>query len=521
MTGSASAGMIGRIFCHPIDTVKARLQANTAAGQTMASHLQLRNFSLQHLRGLYRGLGVSMIGSAPATCLYLTSYEVSKDSLQSIDVFRNSPSLSYLGAGMLAEALSCVLWVPIDVIKERMQVQSKVAAATSGSAGKTAQTLYYRNTVHAIQTIMKTEGLSGMYKGYMATLFSFGPFSALYFMLYEKNKAIAQSYLKVEDLPPLYTLTGAALAGATASFLTNPLDLIKLRLQIQRAYVAEGSTGSMAYSGIFNGLSRVIRRRYDLAHIIIYACTARVRDQQVAAVCVCITFAYGKIIASESLTMSTEMDVCSFSFVCDMALAKYTRTAAAVSAAEDQRCATKLKFNSTLATLRARGASYDQLPREWGSRDTRLYQEKLRRLDKVNDAYREFSTAAAENTAAWNNLSQALQMKQADLAAAGGKDPPPGTLASVLRWFVLRVLTLPTSGKAHLSVERHQPGKKEVANFSHRHDSYCSQAPSESTSKGQRFAASCRASRDHFVPALRRAFSLDGAMDVEFLQRQH
>uniref|UniRef100_K3X835 Mitochondrial carrier protein n=1 Tax=Globisporangium ultimum (strain ATCC 200006 / CBS 805.95 / DAOM BR144) TaxID=431595 RepID=K3X835_GLOUD len=263
-SGSASAGMIGRVFCHPIDTVKARLQASTAAGQTMASHLQLRKFSLQHLRGLYRGLGVSMIGSAPATCLYLTSYEMSKDSLQSVNVFRKSPSLSYLGAGMLAEALSCVLWVPIDVIKERMQVQSKVAV-TGGGASKPAQTLYYRNTVHAMQTIIETEGLSGMYKGYMATLFSFGPFSALYFMLYEKNKAIAQNYLNAEDLPPLYTLAGAALAGAAASFLTNPLDLIKLRLQIQRAYVAEGSTGTVAYSGIFNGLSQVIRQEGVLA----------------------------------------------------------------------------------------------------------------------------------------------------------------------------------------------------------------------------------------------------------------
>lgn len=37
--------MIGRVFCHPIDTVKARLQASTATGQSMASHLQLRNLT--------------------------------------------------------------------------------------------------------------------------------------------------------------------------------------------------------------------------------------------------------------------------------------------------------------------------------------------------------------------------------------------------------------------------------------------------------------------------------------------
>ncbi|KAF1773409.1 Mitochondrial carrier domain [Phytophthora cactorum] len=168
-----------------------------------------------------------MLGSAPATCLYMTSYEVSKDALMGVESFRGNPSLLYLGAGMTAEALSCVLWVPIDVIKERMQ------------------------------TIARTERLAGLYKGYTATLLSFGPFSALYFMFYEKAKAFAQKRLDAEELPAQYTLASAAVAGATASFLTNPLDLIKLRLQVQRAYASEGTPAS--YRGIVDGLTQVIR----------------------------------------------------------------------------------------------------------------------------------------------------------------------------------------------------------------------------------------------------------------------
>ncbi|KAG7388843.1 hypothetical protein PHYPSEUDO_011677 [Phytophthora pseudosyringae] len=249
--------MIGRIFCHPLDTVKARLQASTTPGQTIASQLNLRAFSLNHLRGLYRGVGVSMLGSAPATCLYMTSYEVSKDALMGVENFRGSPSLLYLGAGMAAEALSCVLWVPIDVVKERMQVQGQSSASGAG------QKIYYRNTLDAVQTIARTERLGGLYKGYAATLLSFGPFSALYFMFYEKAKAFAQKRLRVEELPAQYTLASAAIAGATASLLTNPLDLVKLRLQVQRAYATEGAPA--AYSGIVDGLTQVIRKEGVLA----------------------------------------------------------------------------------------------------------------------------------------------------------------------------------------------------------------------------------------------------------------
>ncbi|KAG1690909.1 hypothetical protein DVH05_027368 [Phytophthora capsici] len=258
LLGSAAAGMIGRVFCHPLDTVKARLQASTATGQTIASQLNLRAFSLQHLRGLYRGIGVSILGSAPATCLYMTSYEVSKDALMGVESFRNSPSLLYLGAGMAAEALSCVLWVPIDVVKERMQVQIQ-----SSEASGTGQKIYYRNTLDAVQTIARTERVSGLYKGYAATLLSFGPFSALYFMFYEKAKAFTQKRLETQELSAPYTLASAALAGATASFLTNPLDLIKLRLQVQRAYALEGTPA--AYNGIIDGLTQVIRTEGVLA----------------------------------------------------------------------------------------------------------------------------------------------------------------------------------------------------------------------------------------------------------------
>lgn len=44
----------------------------------------------------------------------------------------------------------------------------------------------YRGSIHALRTIFKEEGVRGVYRGYGATLFSFGPFSAFYFLFYEE-----------------------------------------------------------------------------------------------------------------------------------------------------------------------------------------------------------------------------------------------------------------------------------------------------------------------------------------------
>ena len=63
--GSATAGLVARLICHPIDTVKSRLQAGQSAFR-----------SLEGIGALYRGLGAVVVGGVPGVCIYMTSYEV-------------------------------------------------------------------------------------------------------------------------------------------------------------------------------------------------------------------------------------------------------------------------------------------------------------------------------------------------------------------------------------------------------------------------------------------------------------
>ena len=74
---------------------------------------------------------------------------------------------------MFAETIACMIFVPVDVVKERRQVQS------------TLKNYHYASDLDAIRKIRATEGIRGLYRAYGATVMSFGPFSALYFMFYE------------------------------------------------------------------------------------------------------------------------------------------------------------------------------------------------------------------------------------------------------------------------------------------------------------------------------------------------
>lgn len=123
------------------------------------------------------------------------------------------------------------------------------------------QLMQYRNSWDALVKIGRTEGVSGVYRGYAATLASFGPFSALYFCFYERFKHWSLQHIQTNyptssppEIPFTYTILSSCSAGALASWLTSPLDMAKLRLQIQRGKVASHGQSQLTYRGMIDCL---------------------------------------------------------------------------------------------------------------------------------------------------------------------------------------------------------------------------------------------------------------------------
>lgn len=258
--GSATAGIISRVFTHPLDTAKAIMQSSDASTTTLRGPLDAiqKTYGREGLKGLYRGFGAVVIGGTPGTIVYLCSYDFFKHFLGDGDPTSLSSLQSFsvhFASGMLAESVACIVYVPVDVIKERLQVQalsSKVTTATTTAT--TNEYSPYKGSWDAFKTILRTEHLSGIYRGYAATLASFGPFSAFYFVFYEEFKHYARGKTASstnacrEDIPLPLLVACSASAGALASWITSPLDMAKLRLQVQRGRIASsGNSGTQIY----------------------------------------------------------------------------------------------------------------------------------------------------------------------------------------------------------------------------------------------------------------------------------
>ena len=159
-------------------------------------------------------------------------------------------------AGAFAGMLSRVVVAPLDVIKIRMQVQVEpVAGGGTLGAGK------YRGIAQCARTILKEEGARGLWAGTVPALFLWVPYTAVQFAALGEFKRAAREYGADPERAPL-AFAGGAVAGATATVVTYPFDVMRTVLAAQgspRVYeslpaAAAGILKSRGPAGLYAGV---------------------------------------------------------------------------------------------------------------------------------------------------------------------------------------------------------------------------------------------------------------------------
>ena len=102
LLASGSAGLLARCICHPIDTVKAKLQSVDSFRGIY--DVVKKTARTEGLIGFYQGIGAVIVGGVPGVCVYMTTYEESKAQLNGLPLLQRFPFLVYFGSGMIAEA---------------------------------------------------------------------------------------------------------------------------------------------------------------------------------------------------------------------------------------------------------------------------------------------------------------------------------------------------------------------------------------------------------------------------------
>ncbi|CAF2943731.1 unnamed protein product [Rotaria sp. Silwood2] len=173
LVAGSIAGCAVDLSLYPIDTIKTRLQEKK---------------------------------NGPSSALFFLSYNLTKRTLSISSQWK-----THMIAATFGEISACLIRVPVEVIKQRAQVNRNLRLSTIA------------------KSCLHNEGLLGLYRGYFATLSREIPFSIIQFPLWELFKELWTSKQGYYVSPWQGAICGS-LAGGIAASITTPFDVAKTRI---------------------------------------------------------------------------------------------------------------------------------------------------------------------------------------------------------------------------------------------------------------------------------------------------
>lgn len=145
------AGSMSMLCIYPLETSRTflSLQSNKAQYNGFLDIIRKVPF-----KNLYGGAMMSMMGFAPWNAISLTSFNYYKDFLHKRYDIEN-PNITKLLCGGFAGLTAISITYPTDLIRRRLQLQH------FGSS----EVPKYTGIINCASTILKTEGIKGLYRG--------------------------------------------------------------------------------------------------------------------------------------------------------------------------------------------------------------------------------------------------------------------------------------------------------------------------------------------------------------------
>ncbi|KAE8447263.1 hypothetical protein EG329_010957 [Mollisiaceae sp. DMI_Dod_QoI] len=130
-------------------------------------------------------------------------------------------SVHHFGLGALAGAFGAFMVYPIDLVKTRMQNQR------SSRVGE----MLYKNSLDCAKKVIRNEGFKGLYSGILPQLVGVAPEKAIKLTVNDMARQFFSEPNGKIWLP--YEFISGGAAGACQVIFTNPLEIVKIRLQVQ------------------------------------------------------------------------------------------------------------------------------------------------------------------------------------------------------------------------------------------------------------------------------------------------
>ena len=246
-----TGGMATAIFTSPLDVLRTRLQGEfyrsatalhtSATGPIQLVGLHFRETfrilasipQLEGWRGLFRGLGPSLVGVVPATAIKFYTYGNCKrmvsEALQCDQDAIIVPAISAAAAGIVTATATNPIWL----VKTRLQLDRSSVEKT-GSRSE----LQYKNSIDCVRQVLRQEGIKGLFRGVTASYLGAAE-TTLHLVLYEQLKSL----LSKRDHGTKREDTGAGISAA-AGFSKLIAGLVAYPHEVNSSFYHDYTKGS-------------------------------------------------------------------------------------------------------------------------------------------------------------------------------------------------------------------------------------------------------------------------------------
>ncbi|CAF1507316.1 unnamed protein product [Adineta ricciae] len=218
----SASSLVLRTCFHPLAVIKTRLQTQEKHSKLTTFQLGKQIFLNEKIRfGFYRGYSISLCALLFEP-VFMVTLETTRSYLEnrrpnsiSLSQWNTLTSLSSAGTAALIQQ---TFLVPIDVLTQRVMVTRSCDGIRINDI---MRDIYYRSG----------DGLRGFYKGYLITLSTSLPFNSIIWTLYWKVQHRLEKWIPIKYDRTISPLS-ATIAALLTSLLTQPIDVLKTRLQV-------------------------------------------------------------------------------------------------------------------------------------------------------------------------------------------------------------------------------------------------------------------------------------------------
>ena len=245
----AFSGTCSTILLQPLDLIKTRVQQRPHESiWTISRHIA----KTEGVTGFWTGVTPSLWRTVPGIGLYFACYHSMSSWISSTD---SMTSVQSLIVGTMSRVFAGTILIPMTVIKTRWE------------AGGNMFQYRGQGILSAFKSIVKLEGARGLASGIVPTIVRDAPYSGIYLLFYNKFKQMS-SVTEILDMNTrsIVQFSCGILAGAVATVIVQPADVVKTELQLKQQRVSQWSVIQQIHSergfrGFFVGLvPRVVRK---------------------------------------------------------------------------------------------------------------------------------------------------------------------------------------------------------------------------------------------------------------------